>query len=651
MVAQLVLLFVIIFLIKKGLEAAKSPYGFRNPDRVIKSKRKPFGDLSPRSRSRLFAGAVAIICALEYTAPSTRLTGWDPRPSLTPERHIDDLLVDTAGLTYDELAKSADWLWSLGYVTEAGVRARIAEDLERARVGLALAGDDHVADNASTDFTLRRKSELFYRYQVEVQGLLSAQSDLGTLFDQPRVTGADVDHFMQERFTQAAKAIVEPLAAAHTAALDRKSAYLEREDRPKANEADPVLEEMKAEERIAWNQSYAAREAGWAVDRHRYVTQQRAQSPVAGLALPAVTGFLPVYDVATNDPWNPPVSVQSGPKPAGGFYRLLRRLGDAWIGYARVADTHITEQSCGFLVNGQDGAATLDRVCETAVPLPINYDLTAMDCGLDHSGAVPVNMLGSEGTLVSPNGCKESWIFPHLNVVYTPDSFTVYPPLPYGISADSDRSAPISEWVVTWGDVTHVLDGPAVFDWNGVSRVLPVLTLEHRVGGVAKDVKVWDDFRLETAGRDVTEALTVMANDPNLFEPISVTGLEVTGQEFVVPNMMRLGGFRLSKGGYDDRRFRALDKELRAHLSAALALSSPPRPGSKDAETDLPSDKCGSSFFARLSSQITAAQKDLSSFEIDPSKHPCESFMYLHAVLEQLERSKSPSQWSWLLQR
>lgn len=60
---------------------------------------------------------------------------------------------------------------------------------------------------------------------------------------------------------------------------------------------------------------------------------------------------------------------------------------------------------------------------------------------------------------------------------------------------------------------------------------------------------------------------------------------------------------------------------------------------------------CRRFLFARGLADSLPPQKTLMSFGVETGSPQCEAFVYLLAILEQIERSKSPSHWAWMLQR
>ena len=641
--AQLIVLFLIIFFMRKVYDVIHSTHGFRNPHRPRKPRKVLFKSLSARGRFGVFAGAIALIAGAEYLAPTTRATGLVVKSTIEPDSFLDATRPDPTRRRYDDLAQSTPWLSSLGVADKDQAVAWLTADLDRARAMLGQAVVQREIDASPSSYEVRVANEVYYRLQIASDGFAAALDDLDSLFADGPVNAARLNQFVHEHLLSATDRILNSASKDNSLAARKLKDYTDQAADQEALIDDPIYQDLKTADAETFTRVRAIRTINWALSRTKtaVITDAAKLNPQA--QVPNLSGPLAFYHVTKAAVMDD--DVITGPAPNGGMRRFAVRLGDAVVGKRRAPTRQLSHQQCGLVFAEQSPQAPLVTRCEIAVPLAVNYDLTGTNC--DGPDGVPTELLTSEGSLISPDGCKEAWIFPHLNIVFDTDRFTVYPPRPSGFAGDT---APLSQWVVTWNDDTKAIDQPASFAWDGRADVLGALSLSHVARPRARDVKIWDDFRLETTGVSVAQALKLEADDRNAFSAIVVGPPDLQGQDFVVPAAMRLGQSRVIEGAADTRQFRALDSEINSHLGMVSFLSFSPRQISAEGDVIVaPRSYCHDfSFVARQNSSIEF-QKRLIKFADKSGGDPCEVYAYMSQILGLLQRSDNPSTFAWMM--
>ncbi|QOL82003.1 hypothetical protein [Pseudooceanicola spongiae] len=576
-----------------------------------------------------FVAVVGTIVAAELLVPSTRWTGLPPPPRIEPARYIDDLRWSEGALTFHDLADRHPWAWAFGTTDRAEVEQRIKGDLDLAAAqmeknrerqpflsSMALYAGVYAEDDAN--------------YAVFSEGLTLAFKDLDALFRSTgssagtRVTVAKADAFIAVHLKAAAD-VAQTVASKASADADKAfDDYVTLHDTAASEPPDPVRKRLADLKFDAWAARLAARSPGDAIERGLQDVEEMSRQMSSIQALPDFGVPLPVYEQKLTVPADK-VSLRI-PPAVWSATAALNALQDAVTGRKRAGPLATEEYRCVLASDDAAGTPGVQMLCEAALGLPIDYDLTAQSCGDGIAWA----------------SCRESWIFPHLNVVYRKGSFTVYAPKP---AAPAPQTPALTQWVATWDGVERPLAPSATFAWDGETDVLGALALRQDPAAGVRDLRIWRDYRDETA---------ITQPDAHAFRSVEIPATTLTTRNESAPQFLALGTSRVSPPDPADTRLqvvrRALEgrQDLLAFLASQTFSSSP-----ENSDPDLPvsglSPKCE---YHRTPYGIPVDIENVAALEVRMSIAEgsiCDAMRAYGLLLDSLVRSAARGSWFWLM--
>ena len=502
---------------------------------------------------------------------------------------------------------------------------------------------------------LRQYSDRVAEVTLLIDALTNVRGDLDSLFAKPgaRVPVAQAGSFVLEHFKTQAAADLDAARRDKTAAAGAVAGYLKDRGLEKGDMDDPAYEDLrKAELATDVAVRFALRHVNRIMMAGYSIAEETSESP-PDRQFPTYAKPLPIYDVRVVSP--SPGDPLTGPGPSLSVMGALRNLQDAVTRKRRANASVIEEQRCAFVVTDDDGAPAPQKLCVAVIALPIDYDLTGEDCGPASIANVPLNELVLDGTRMAPGACKESWTFPHLNVVYELGKFTVYASRPVGIAADDSIDAPLSEWHVTWHGTEKPLTPSATFEWDGTRKILRELSLRHDVLSQVRGARIWRDLRLGRGGQSVDDTITgASQREIHAFAPVVIDNIALFNQLEMAPAIMALGiedAELVAMGGW---QMAPLRRELSAHQAlvndiARLTPPQSPQDESSLGQTGGLATRCdyyrhalGSQRKADMLAQVRGA---VNSAPV----HPCEAIHGYGAILDSLERGTFTGSWHWML--
>lgn len=317
------------------------------------------------------------------------------------------------------------------------------------------------------------------------------------------------DRFVLNRLKIAADTGSDKAGRAYQAATAARMSYMDAKELDPHNSSDPeYLALLDAEDKASTALILINSQIYRIADYNGPLSGGRPQ-PDPGVPFVHFAAPIPLFEEAKTQPiFGPPIT---GPRAAFSMAGAVRKLWQAASGQRRAPSAHTALQHCVMLPAwAQDAPGAIvsgTRLCEVAAVLPIDYDLTGTDCAASSLPIGPIDDLVLPGTRIADGACKETWIYPHLNVIYGTDFFTVHAPLPQGI-APGDSGAPLSQWSAVWNGQEQVLALSATFAWNGSDPVLQDIELVHGVRPQVQYPRIWRDFRVDQ-GSPLIFALTM----------------------------------------------------------------------------------------------------------------------------------------------
>ena len=602
--------------------------------RVLRQITLPAFTRASGRRLALFCAAVGSIAVTEAVIPSTRMTGLERSQTIEPPREMDQQPFGPAGLTFGDVAQSADWLWPLGSLTRPDMQARLEADVVMAQD----QWDSLVAKEAedfSFAYRMRARQQIYVRYEVLVEGLQRALAGLDDLFTAPQVSGLAADKFVLAALAAARSDIGARAEAQYRDLVVQLAEFNDPNIGQQTLDQDPAYVALRDQVNAARDLSVAVSLSTLAFDR---VYRSRGGLELAvdvTTPFPAFAAPMPLFDVS--HPWTPlnDAAAQIGPRV--GFANFVQ-FQDALTGRLRHDGLGISAADCRIAIT--DGV--LERLCEISVPMKLNYDLTGVGCQTRDFDLVADDKLTARGTQVSAEFCKESWIYPHLTIVFAGDRFTVHPPRPASGAGLIKRPAPISLWQVEWEGDTRVLEGPETFAWAGGDSNLPKLIVTHGVRPEVRGVKIWRDFRRNYPWASVPDM--IMGNGDNRFVPVTYGGFR---HQFNV-----VEGFVL--GGQQDQAViptvTGLDTEISRRQRAIQALSSDlRREVLANTHPSLDTTLCNLGIGLRLNDFERELKSSIMAYVTAASGNRCEAYYSYITILQLFERWNSAGSWLWML--
>jgi hypothetical protein len=601
----------------------------------------------------MLAAVVGIIAAAEFLAPSMRLTGLAVPDVQMPPRYMADIPWTDAPLTYADVAGLAPWLWPLGALPRDAVIARIEADLviaqaQAAQLEQRLSMTPGAADLLS-DYRLRSE---FYGKNIQAEGLTLALADVRKRFTSPLVEARTADEFVSSR--------IESVLNERREAMNLK--YAE-------------LNEQLSEIRAASGEGEITDPAYTALNEQLYRLSDTFMlpsgldfnfvAPVVGLVEPSAQRAFPKFKspliVSHTQETVQPGGVLHAPPPAAApFTGAGQALADAATGYRRAPDTQLTEQRCGIVITDSATRPTLRQQCEIALPLDIDYDVTGTNCRPGAVAAGSTADLALAGTRIAVEACKESWINPHLVVIFEQDSFTVHAPRPVGPDGAPVSPAPLSQWYATWGGTEMPLSPTARFPWDGTADVVSELTLRHDLQPQVTFGRRWEEFRGDIS--DIQASLMMlrgMTEDSTPTMPVTIDGLSLFPVTPLAQIFAALGGAppqappaesanareaeRLALKAALSRQYVFLGRvslELRAALSGT-------NPQSVAIERLACSHDTATGYLALQPGVATQDESEITAMGVST----CAAMKAYGAILTSVERGLSEGSWIWMVER
>lgn len=494
----------------------------------------------PLSRWYGWPAVILIIIGIEAYAPSTVLTGRDLPAPIPVARHLDDIPMPQRALTYAEVAESAGWFWDLGTVTQEEMKTRLRADL-------AVINARALAVKTPTDdirLRLRAAVQNPLKWSISADGFQAALDGLDDLFAADTVTIAEANAYVAEALRTVAYERLDEIAAKHYAAQAAFRAAAE-ELEVGANGAvvqdDPALAELA---QSAYNSEREWQSSVGLRSRFSSIRSTRERMPnelTPEYRFPQFPAPIPVYQHRSNFRTALFPVTQVGPEPQRDVFQTLRSWGAAFRGYQRSSALQNSEIRCGmYFVDGADGLQA-EHACEVSWVLAANYDLTGRGCRLLNGQGTDFAELTMPGTHAVGGLCKESWIYPHAHVLITSDAMTVYPPRPSGISAESGRAAPLSQWSVRWGTREYVLDQPRRLELAPQIGLTNRMQLVHGVRPEIVNPRIWRDFAIDRPGRSITDAIQGEVSARHDYVPIIYDGRFAPERYAAVRHFLSMG--------------------------------------------------------------------------------------------------------------
>ncbi|SEL31205.1 hypothetical protein SAMN05421666_2104 [Roseovarius nanhaiticus] len=615
-------------------------------------------------RASLWAGAAAFIIACEAFLPSMRLTGREVPPIRTPLSYLDVLAAPSGdagrtGMDFGDLSEAQPWLWSLGRIDRAEMQRRISDDIAEAAARAEAFRIGDVPGRAGS--ILYMMSRRAVAYDLLGDGLTAAAADLDALFDPGRDSASvgDADAFILRHLDQAIDTAHEKAAALHQEATAASMAYAEARGLDPDDRSDPEYARLRSEESALGSAAYSVLNLRYELNGVAPTGVGLRQPPDTETGFPVLGGKVTLLHQDQRS--SRPEEAVIGPVAEFAFGRSARMIWDAARGHARAPRRIEAVQECAVIPPGgarPPGA----RFCEMAAVLPIDYDLTASRCAPSAlpMGSVPDLVL--PGTRLSPSGCKEEWIFPHLHILYEEGAFTIFAPMASGMTGpgtaipSGDAAAlPISEWSVIWNGKTRRLTPAARFDWNGVDPVLDRLQVIHGIRGEVQQPRIWRDFRVD-ATRPLTLALAFpRAEARHAYSPTRITRFGPMQRAEFAPNVLAPGRPAGAPTPVRDWRAPMLRDGIQARLDALnhLARFAPPtgqEPASAADNINAPLSGSGCDYFrfAVSRSADETPREDVRAALDAAQAGRCDAIKAHGALLTALERGLADGSWLWL---
>ena len=572
-----------------------------------------------------YAGVAGVIVVCEALAPSFVLTGHRLPVPAVPARHMDSIPMAREALSYADFAERASWAWSLGSVSRSEMERRIDADIATATEMLEASTklEEQLPD--SSVFS-RLYGSRVPKLSAYIEGLQAARVDLDALFvtpqrlDAPFLVASKADSFIYQHIRRVLDVRKVALDTARYVATDALVEYKAL----KGDALDPDAPEYLALTRAA-SETVDAMMGNYGpmndLDMVRYSIEARANDHSVDKIVPQFRRPVQVFQ-DRRTVLAPSHAITAPPAPMS-VKRVTRALSDAVKGYSRASDTVIEEHRCAIAIVDRSGTPMPEKVCESAVILPVRYDLTALQCGAG----------------IAPQACRERWDFPHLNVVYEQDRFTVYTPL--SVAADTRMSV----WHVSWGGVEQALTPSATFMWDGRSDVLAGLIVRHDVGPDVVKPLIWADMRGADPDADLSGA--------NSFAPVTLSGPQIYSQSEIAPEFMSLGENIGARTTNPDWRIPKLRSAFEVHenllSTAAREVRTPAAASGGSGLTDVTAPCTYMKFFngGEVDVDIVASIRGILNVE---DGQVCNAIFEYATVLQTLKRSTSGGSWLWMFQ-
>ena len=149
--------------------------------------------------------------------------------------------------------------------------------------------------------------------------------------------------------------------------------------------------------------------------------------------------------------------------------------------------------SCYIAPSPVSGETKLERFCEIAYPLAIDYDLTSNTCSQNSTAAADF----SKGSNLST--CHEKWIFPYFHIRISEKYLEITPPKPLNnVYRPQDNSA-YSLWQLDWQGQYHDLDKTVTLALPQQAKDGSFLHLWH-IPALHHDqeIRIWQDIDAAT---------------------------------------------------------------------------------------------------------------------------------------------------------
>lgn len=153
--------------------------------------------------------------------------------------------------------------------------------------------------------------------------------------------------------------------------------------------------------------------------------------------------------------------------------------------------------SCYIAPSPVSGETKLDRFCEIAYPLAIDYDLTSNKCS-ENSTAATDFLKGS-----NLSTCHEKWIFPYFHIRISEKYLEITPPKPLNNVYRPQDSSAYSLWQLDWQGQYHDLDKTVTLALPQQAKDRSFLHLWH-IPALHHDqkIRIWQDVEAVTKFSD-----------------------------------------------------------------------------------------------------------------------------------------------------
>ena len=598
---------------------------------------------------RSLAVVLVVIFGVEAVFPSTVLTGLERPVADPPARFSDEIVMPERAFTYGELAESAPWLWRLGTITRPEMERRLREDI--ATIEARIADGRVINDALVSSFRFRDRSP--QTRKVALEGYEAALNGLDALFDEAEIPVVSATAYVRSSLEAAFQARSDAIQARYLAASAA------------ATEAQKSLGQLDQEAQAARrsNPDYIAiiRESDEA--REEWLYSLHLSRAVSGDSF-GDTLFPPGFSQDTPFPeFSSPIplvvrsrsvdinmlrDVATGPSPERGLHNHLRMWWAGFAGHRRTAREYTNDISCGIYFADTDGDLKTEYFCEVSQVLRANYDLTGGNCDASIQSGDSMAVLTAFGTQAHEGLCKETWVFPRVNLVVTNDTLSIYPPRPVGAEAGS---APFSQWSVEIDGERVALDRPRTFPYRPGGRQLEELILIHSAKPRIQTPRIWRNFAVDRPGRAIDDAITGAAPPQHAFvpviyeQPFNATSRQ-TIEEFFEFGVSSVEGRPPAWEQYRGfgSRYRVVD-----------ALSKRLRDDASNRASDLRwqevnGDFCTLGFASEFALQDRERSNELRSFAEKMPGPQCEIYFAMSQILRQAERISEGGNWLWLFQ-
>jgi hypothetical protein len=622
---------------------------------------KPSPKVTPKGLAYV-AGAVGVIALCEYLSPSSRLTGYDPKPSLTPTQMLNERPPTAVPPTIDALSQSADWLWALGTLTEQDIRDRLVADINTAQIKAreALSGGNQNTDVAELSYQRARD---YRHFSLVAEGLGQVLNDLDTFLQGTPIaapddgqlalsqldlrSGPNVDQFILSQLKEWARFKTDENRRIMQEANARLNAFDKAGLTPddlRQNETYVALRDQVDHTRNDW---FAASGVMSNVRTNGSYLDQLVQIIQQDTSIPAMTRVIPMQ-AWDNRRIRPSIeaTVVEGPSEGGSLAHFAQRVNDAVNGYQRSATRHHQTLRCGLGFEQSADGPVLTPQCETAMVLPIDYDVTGLGCTDLTLGQANLDTMNVGTVLVAHQACKESWIFPHLNIVFRPTTFTVYPPVPSELSATPTAMPVLSRWILVWNGKLIDLNGPTTVDWDGTPAAFDTFKLIHRPHPDTQSPRIWDDFRLSRAATAPLELMTAAAyQDTHAFDAVHIKPVQKDDIINKLSNFMAyfLGQARPSRNGLD------LTSEYLRQAIAEINRKLTSRHSTQDDSSPDDAHFCALGRMRLSSTNGRLIDEAIETYAQMAGDAPCHTLATAQVILRYAERLQVAGSWLWMV--